>query len=86
MSLSCLEVELSCHSHPPLPSHPLQYITYISLDTNTYAVKLYPMHLFSLFSLYVSFCIIINLWGSAIVFEAKVSIGILWLADTLETN
>jgi NADH:ubiquinone oxidoreductase subunit 4 (subunit M) len=32
---------------------------------------MYPMHLISLFCIYISFCIIINLWGSAIVFEAK---------------
>mmetsp|Transcript_18899 Transcript_18899/g.35023 ORF Transcript_18899/g.35023 Transcript_18899/m.35023 type:complete len:409 (+) Transcript_18899:218-1444(+) len=48
-----------------------KYINYIALDSSEYSVKMYPLHLFSLFSLYISFCIIINLWGSAIVFEAK---------------
>ncbi|GMH56743.1 hypothetical protein TrLO_g4288 [Triparma laevis f. longispina] len=48
-----------------------KYINYIVLESSDYNVKMYPLHLFSLFSLYISFCIIINLWGSAIVFEAK---------------
>ncbi len=37
----------------------------------SYSIYIYPLHLLSLLCIYISFCIIINLWGSAIVFEAR---------------
>lgn len=39
--------------------------------TASYSGLLYPFHLLSLSCIYISFCLIINLWGSAIVFEAN---------------
>jgi len=40
-------------------------------NDDAYSINIYPFHLLSLLCIYISFCIIINLWGSAIVFEAK---------------
>lgn len=49
-----------------------RYITYVLNDTaDTYTTSLYPLHLISMSTVFVSFCIIINLWGSAIVFDAN---------------
>ena len=36
-----------------------------------YTAPLYPLHLFSMATIFISFCIIIKLWGSAIIFETN---------------
>ena len=51
--------------------------------TPSYSGWLYPFHLLSIFCIYISFCLIINLWGSAIVFEANDSKRAKFLRYTL---
>jgi hypothetical protein len=52
-----------------------KYIYYLVVtapdDGQSYSLNIYPLHLTSLLCIYISFCIIINLWGSAIVFSTK---------------